>query len=41
VEHCPFTKDGEEVHLLLFEKQDTAHTGAVKHELTQTDYPKI
>jgi mannose-6-phosphate isomerase-like protein (cupin superfamily) len=41
VEHCPFTKNGEEVHLLLFEKQDTAHTGAVKHELTQTDYPKI
>lgn len=41
VEHCPATKDGEEVHLLLFEKLSTAHTGDVKHERTQTEYPKI
>ena len=41
VEHCPTTKEGEEVHLLLFEKQNTAHTGDVKHEKTQTEYPKI
>lgn len=41
VEHCPATLDGEEVHLLLFEKQSTAHTGNVQHELTQTEYPKI
>lgn len=41
VEHCPSTKNGEEVHLLLFEKQHTAHTGEVVHELTQTHYPKI
>jgi mannose-6-phosphate isomerase-like protein (cupin superfamily) len=41
VEHCPYTKNGEEVHLLLFEKQDTAHTGTVTHELTQTNYPKL
>lgn len=41
VEHCPATKDGEEVHLLLFEKQTTAHTGDVKHQMTQTQYPKI
>jgi mannose-6-phosphate isomerase-like protein (cupin superfamily) len=41
VEHCPSTKNGEEVHLLLFEKQDTAHTGDVTHEMTQTNYPKI
>ncbi|AWX44901.1 hypothetical protein HME9304_01906 [Flagellimonas maritima] len=41
VEHCPSTKNGEEVHLLLFEKQDTAHTGKVAHEMTQTEYPKI
>lgn len=41
VEHCPATKDGEEVHLLLFEKLSTAHTGNVKHEKTQTEYPKI
>lgn len=41
VEHCPTTKDGEEVHLLLFEKLSTAHTGEVTHEKTQTEYPKI
>ena len=41
VEHCPTTKDGEEVHLLLFEKQNTAHTGDVQHVKTQTEYPKI
>lgn len=41
VEHCPSTKDEEEVHLLLFEKLETAHTGEVEHELTQTHYPKI
>lgn len=41
VEHCPTTKEGEEVHLLLFEKQNTAHTGDVQHEKTQAEYPKI
>lgn len=41
VEHCPSTKNGEEVHLLLFEKLSTAHTGQVTHERTQTHYPKI
>ena len=41
VEHCPSTKEDEEVHLLLFEKQNTAHTGAVTHEMTQQNYPKI
>lgn len=41
VEHCPATKDGEEVHLLLFEKQTTAHTGNVKNERTRTTYPSI
>lgn len=41
VEHCPATKDGEEVHLLLFEKLTTAHTGDVQHERTQSEYPKI
>lgn len=41
VEHNPSTKNGEEVHLLLFEKLDTAHTGDVEHEMTQTHYPKI
>lgn len=41
MEHCPTTAQGEEVHLLLFEKQHTAHTGEVVHEKTQTTYPKI
>ena len=41
VEHCPKTRDGEEVQLLLFEKLTTAHTGAVIHEKTQSEYPKI
>jgi mannose-6-phosphate isomerase-like protein (cupin superfamily) len=41
VEHCPKTKNGEEVHVLLFEKLTTAHTGNVVNELTQTQYPKI
>ena len=41
VEHNPMTKDGEEVHLLLFEKLGTAHTGNVEHEKTQHVYPKI
>lgn len=41
VEHCPSTKNGEEVQLLLFEKLTTSHTGDVAHELTQTQYPKI
>lgn len=41
VEHNPSTKDGEEVHLLLFEKRSTAHTGTVKDEMTQTEYPEI
>ena len=41
VEHCPMTKDGEEVHVLLFEMLTTKHTGDVQHEKTQTVYPKI
>ena len=41
VEHNPSTKNGEEVHVLLFEKISTAHTGEVQHEKTQTFYPKI
>lgn len=41
VEHNPMTKNDEEVHVLLFEKLNTAHTGDVQHEKTQTHYPKI
>jgi len=41
VEHCPATRNGEEVHLLLFEKLSTAHTGNVQDKRTKTVYPKI
>jgi len=41
VEHNPKTMNDEEVHVLLFEKLSTAHTGTVVHEKTQTYYPKI
>ena len=41
VEHCPTTRNEEEVHLLLFEKISTAHTGDVVHERTQNEYPRI
>ncbi len=41
VEHRPFTLNGEEVHLLLFEPLSTAHTGDTKSERTQTHYPSI
>lgn len=41
VEHNPMTKNDEEVHVLLFEKLSTAHTGNVAHEKTQTHYPEI
>ena len=41
VEHNPCTKNDEEVHVLLFEKLSTAHTGNVIDNKTQTHYPKI
>jgi len=41
IEHNPMTKNGEEVHVLLFEKLTTAHTGNVLGEKTRNDYPKI
>ncbi|MCK0107742.1 cupin domain-containing protein [Flavobacteriaceae bacterium S0825] len=41
VEHNPCTKNNEEVHVLLFEKLSTAHTGKVLDKKTQTHYPKI
>jgi mannose-6-phosphate isomerase-like protein (cupin superfamily) len=41
VEHNPSTKNDEEVHLLLFEKLSTAHTGNVKDDMTQTEYPWV
>lgn len=41
VEHNPMTKNNEEVHVLLFEKISTAHTGNIIHERTKTNYPKL
>ena len=41
IEHCPKTRNGEEVHVLLFEKLSTAHTGNVIHEKTVSSYKKI
>jgi mannose-6-phosphate isomerase-like protein (cupin superfamily) len=41
VEHCPRTREGEEVHLLLFEQQSVQHTGDVHNELTVAEYPDI
>ena len=41
VEHNPMTKNNEEVHVLLFEKSTTEHTGKIQHEKTQTHYPQI
>lgn len=41
VEHNPMTKNNEEIHVLLFEKLTTLHTGDVLDEKTQTEYPKI
>lgn len=41
VEHCPKTQNNEEVHVLLFEKLTTKHTGNVNDEKTVSDYPKI
>ncbi len=41
IEHNPMTKNGEIVHVLLFEKLSTPHTGNIKHEKTQTKYPQI
>ncbi len=41
VEHNPTTKNNEEVHVLLFEKLTTAHTGNVIDDKTQTDYPEL
>ena len=41
VEHCPKTQNGEEVHVLLFEKVTTKHTGNTITDKTKYTYPKI
>lgn len=41
VKHCPKTDEGEEVHIMLFEKLTLKHTGNVESTLTVDDYRKI
>lgn len=41
VAHRPFTKNEEEVQVMLFEKLSVKHTGNVESELTVKTYPKI
>lgn len=41
VEHRPYTKNNEEVHVMLFESLNIKHTGEVIDTKTQTQYPKI
>lgn len=41
VEHCPSTKNDEEVHVLLFEKLSTKHTGNIITNRTVTEYNVI
>ena len=41
VPHCPSTRGGEEVWLLLFEKSSILHTGKTVDERTRHYYPKI
>ncbi len=41
VEHCPSTQNDEEVHVLLFEKASTKHTGEIQSERTVTEYIDI
>ncbi|WP_378180650.1 cupin domain-containing protein [Aquimarina sp. SS2-1] len=41
VEHCPSTQNNEEVHLLIFEKISTKHTGEIESDRTVSDYIDI
>lgn len=42
VEHRPWTADGEEVHIMLFEPASTVNTGSiVEHELTRSELKKV
>ena len=41
VEHNPFTKDGEEVWVMLFEPAETRHTGELENERTNNNQMKI
>lgn len=42
VEHRPWTADGEEVHIMLFEPASTVNTGNIEgHELTRSKLKQI
>ena len=41
VEHRPYTKNNEEVWILLFEPAGTINTGEVKNELTRYELKKL
>ncbi len=41
VEHCPATENNEEVHVLLFEKSSTKHTGNTISERTVSEYIEL
>ncbi len=41
VEHCPSTQNGEEVHVLIFEKLSVKHTGEIQSERTVSEYTEI
>lgn len=41
VEHCPTTRNNEEVRVLLFEKTSTKHTGDLQTERTVSRYIDI
>lgn len=42
VEHRPWTADGEEVHIMLFEPASTVNTGDIEgHELTRSELKEV
>ena len=41
VEHRPYTREGEETWVMLFEPEETQHTGQVESERTQNKQPWI
>ncbi|NRB51006.1 MAG: cupin domain-containing protein [Saprospiraceae bacterium] len=42
VEHRPWTADGEEVHIMLFEPASTINTGEIEgHELTRSELKEV
>lgn len=42
VEHRPWTADGEEVHIMLFEPAETVNTGNIEgHDLTRSELKQV